>query len=550
MNWLQQYWKEFFTWREIKSEEPFKYPTFLPLLFAVLYGGARGTPIKIVQANFDESRTSLCSRMNDKVIQCLSAMSFLRRPHLPGLVAFIIIETMSAKEEEPTVAQLSLSLISQLAQSLGLHREPANMGIHPQEAEIRRRVWWHVLFMDTLCFTANGLPPIVNLDYSDVKPIAELKDTLVDSVRGIVYLQDVEKGIREPDFCDDPVIGGIESNVSPTLVMNRGKHEMAMASREISKIVLGTGAIGLEEFKKCLAIYKRLEASMEKRISRIPNTMTENGELLPSTSQYTYFEEVMQWQGIIEEQSLNEEAVGVLRKSWLAFHGFARRWLKMLVEKTYCFIHVCFLRVPDSIIWDRVRQEVLPCCYSYLEGYIDIATNRNFISFHWWNGGHQPIHAIMVLLVDLYTRPFSDTATRSRVLLDRAFELTTADGGIATEEDGVPVSRQVSQGGQAAWGLLRTLRAKAWRKARMDPETVWSTGTAQYHRNDEPLFTSSPKSGVSPTAQEEQAASAPAAVSNALDDPMEDFDWKTWDQTFGGFGQYMPNDPSVLDTLE
>ena len=87
---------------------------------------------------------------------------------------------------------------------------------------------------------------------------------------------------------------------------------------------------------------------------------------------------------------------------------------------------------------------------------------------------HQPMHAAMIMLVDLYERPTSVEAPRSRAFIDKIFAMSGPDGGIVSGEDGVTVQRPLREGGREAWDLLRKLREKAWRKAGLDPNVLWT----------------------------------------------------------------------------
>ncbi len=89
------------------------------------------------------------------------------------------------------------------------------------------------------------------------------------------------------------------------------------------------------------------------------------------------------------------------------------------------------------------------------------------------------------MLIDLFERPHSAEAPRSRAFIDQVFALSGPDGGIVHGEDGVSVQRPLREGGREAWDMLRRLRQKAWQKAGLDPDVLWtekaqiSVGAAQ-----------------------------------------------------------------------
>lgn len=107
--------------------------------------------------------------------------------------------------------------------------------------------------------------------------------------------------------------------------------------------------------------------------------------------------------------------------------------------------------------------------------FISLATDPAFQPFHWsWPGSHQPMHATMIMLVDLYERPNSVEAPISRAFIDKVFLISDPDGGIVSGEDGMTVQRPLREGGREAWNMLKRLREKAWQKAGLDPDILWT----------------------------------------------------------------------------
>lgn len=82
--------------------------------------------------------------------------------------------------------------------------------------------------MDSVMSISSGLPPLVNDEgYWDVRPVSELKDTLLDTAEGSQYQQAVAAGERIPDIPDNPLKGGGNSFVSVVHVVSQGKYFMA-----------------------------------------------------------------------------------------------------------------------------------------------------------------------------------------------------------------------------------------------------------------------------------------------------------------------------------
>lgn len=78
------------------------------------------------------------------------------------------------------------------------------------------------------------------------------------------------------------------------------------------------------------------------------------------------------------------------------------------------------------------------------------------------------------MLIDLYERPYSSEAPKSRAFIDKIFSLSGPDGGVVGGEDGVSTQRPLKDGGREAWDMIRRLRQKAWQRAGLDPHKLWT----------------------------------------------------------------------------
>lgn len=203
--------------------------SFIPLLYAIWYGGSVTISIRTIKAEFHASTRSVLSEIyNEQVTRWLTKISFPRSPTLHGLAAFLIVQTILSKEEEPLTSSLFISLALRVAQTMGLHRDPAQFGIPACEAESRRRVWWHIVHMDGVVAMSSGLPPLVSDEnYWDVRDTSEVKDTLLDTPQGEQYARLVAANLRPPDNPDDPTICGGPSMVNVYYLCARGKYTMA-----------------------------------------------------------------------------------------------------------------------------------------------------------------------------------------------------------------------------------------------------------------------------------------------------------------------------------
>jgi hypothetical protein len=221
----------FWKWYDYSSYsgEACPIPSFIPLLYAIWYGGSVTVSIRTIKAEFNtSSRDALSIMYSEAVTRWLTKISFPRSPSLQGLSAYLIVQTILSKEEEPLTSSLFVSLAMRVAQTMGLHRDPANFGIEPCEAEYRRRLWWHIMHMDGVVAMSSGLPPLVSDEnYWDVRQTSELKDTMLGVPAAESYEQLVTSKQRIPDNPDDPTVCGGPSMVNVFYLTARGKYIMA-----------------------------------------------------------------------------------------------------------------------------------------------------------------------------------------------------------------------------------------------------------------------------------------------------------------------------------
>ncbi|KAJ6111247.1 hypothetical protein N7486_003482 [Penicillium sp. IBT 16267x] len=454
-------------------------PTFIPLLYAIWYGGSVTISIRTIKAEFNaSSRFSLSSIYNEEVTHWLAKISFPRSPSLQGLSAYLIVQTILSKEEEPLTSSLFVSLAMRVAQTMGLHRDPAKFGVEPCEAEYRRRVWWHIMHMDGVVAMSSGLPPLVSDEnYWDVRETSEVKDTLLGSPAAERYEQMVAANQQLPEHPDEPSLCGGPSMVNVFYLTARGKYTMARAVRRILRIQLGTKPVTRRDMEELRAILLDLQMKLNSIINRIPEN--HSGETSGAAGRALSMSK-----SPVEVQSTETELPGEGPNGCteqyhspvlVSYHKWARILLSLYIDKAFCVAYQPFLKNARSRIWPAARQSALRHCHGFMEKFIQLATDPDFQPFHWsWPGNHQPMHATMIMLIDLYERPYSPEASRSRAFIDRILALSGPDGGVVGGEDGISTQRPLKDGGREAWDMIRRLRQKAWQKAGLNPKMLWT----------------------------------------------------------------------------
>jgi len=130
----------------------------LLLLVSLLYSGHICTP-----GSYHDSLAALYNLL-------LSRSSFETSPTLPLLQAYVIYNSSDVSEALPLTSFTFLPSAVRSAQAMGLHTEPPNP-LLPQQQEMRRRLWWHLVYLDVEASIASGLPRLIHPeDYDTPHP--------------------------------------------------------------------------------------------------------------------------------------------------------------------------------------------------------------------------------------------------------------------------------------------------------------------------------------------------------------------------------------------
>lgn len=129
-------------------------PRFLPLVLSALFCGSLHT-CQVGDGQEGETQDvwasdarHLSKQLYRATMQSLTILGFPGDSTVNSLAAFMILHVPLIREE----TERSTSFIStafRVGQMLGLHRDPQHFGITGGEAEMRRRLWWHILHKDT-----------------------------------------------------------------------------------------------------------------------------------------------------------------------------------------------------------------------------------------------------------------------------------------------------------------------------------------------------------------------------------------------------------------
>lgn len=339
-------YKCFWTWypenmHECPTGELVDSPTFLPLLLAVLYAGAISLSAKATLALTDgeHTKSSLTSHLYGATMAGLGACAFPRSPTISSLTAFLIVQTCLIREEEPLTSCSFVGLAMRVAQSMGLHRDGSLFGLCEIECEVRRRVWWHILYLDVQGAIATGLPPLGGSgdDLYDTKMVSELKDEYIGLPSG-ASAPKTDMSVHH-ERCQSFYEEKLDPRTSPAMILAVGRYESTNLLRTIITrlfAIKGSRKSDLMEMGKM--IYE-LKTKLEVRISRIPaRGIPEMGFVPPP------------------EHGCGGQSIPPEVEQSIVFNSWARIMLSLFSDRAFAVLYQPFLKSAKSALWKHTRN--------------------------------------------------------------------------------------------------------------------------------------------------------------------------------------------------
>lgn len=131
-----------------------------------------------VMANFDVSKTDLCTKYRLGLENALAKADFLNEPDTVLVQAFTLFLFIARRHENPRVVYMMTGLVIRMAQYIGLHRDGAHFKhLTPFEVEMRRRVWWVVCMLDMRSSEDQGTDLTIASGSFDTKIPLNINDT-------------------------------------------------------------------------------------------------------------------------------------------------------------------------------------------------------------------------------------------------------------------------------------------------------------------------------------------------------------------------------------
>lgn len=149
---------------------------FEALLFAIYSLAVLSLQPDECQAMLGESKTVLVGRYTTGTKRALSRAKFLGTSDLMVLQAFVLhLLCMRDVYDSKTLWTLS-GVANRIAEGMGCHRDGTSLGLGPFESELRRRIWWQLIYLDFRSAELTGLGNTGNIGLSDCRVPLNIND--------------------------------------------------------------------------------------------------------------------------------------------------------------------------------------------------------------------------------------------------------------------------------------------------------------------------------------------------------------------------------------
>ncbi|PWY94566.1 hypothetical protein BO94DRAFT_563173 [Aspergillus sclerotioniger CBS 115572] len=371
-------------------------PTFLCLLFAILYCGASAAPeASWMGASLqDVQKETTVNNLRSAYETSISLCHHLDHPTLNSLVSTLLTSPF-LYGCKPMYELISVSMTLRLAQSMGLHREDTWSALSPVDRDIRRRIWWHIVRLDLQSSISTGLPPCCGseaLDAVDMMASASVKDISDPSVRS-----------SSPD--------PMGSKPSIALIFAVGCSETArLQSRTVTRLQSGRILIQ-NELRGLVTAARRQQQKIDTLIASIPSQGIPERGLIPSR--------LANASPSTHPSLYNDDATQpTVLSAW------TRIMLTLLKFDMAILLQKPFLPPPDRSnpqsckAWTSMAQ----LCVSYLRIILPIYQSSAFSPYTWFcRSYHGPLQCVFLTLI--YLDCFRDSKeTTARYFVDEIME--------------------------------------------------------------------------------------------------------------------------------
>ena len=131
--------------------------------------------------NFNTPKTELSLKYRLGFEHALAKADFLNAPDLVLVQAFTTFLIVARRHDSPRLVYMLAGLVIRMAQFLGLQRDGTHFGhFTPFEVEVRRRLWWIVLWLDLRAAEDQGMDITIAPGSFDTKIPLNINEADID----------------------------------------------------------------------------------------------------------------------------------------------------------------------------------------------------------------------------------------------------------------------------------------------------------------------------------------------------------------------------------
>ncbi|KID87431.1 Transcription factor, fungi [Metarhizium guizhouense ARSEF 977] len=165
------------------------------LVFSIYYLAVFSMPDADCLQTFNKQKNDLMAKYRSAVLQALVNASWLKTTSLRVLQAYVIFLVAARSQVDPHTFWSLTGIAIRLAQRMGLHRDGENLGLPPFEVQMRRRLFWQLLPLDTYAGQVSGTGISIAPDSWDTKQPLNINDDQI--YPGMTEKPEEKKGATE-----------------------------------------------------------------------------------------------------------------------------------------------------------------------------------------------------------------------------------------------------------------------------------------------------------------------------------------------------------------
>ncbi|KAI0971062.1 hypothetical protein F4678DRAFT_91371 [Xylaria arbuscula] len=170
------------------------------LMFAISFAAVTSLHDNDVEENFGEDRQTLLTRLRLGTEQALSQAGVINTTDISTVQAFIIYLEIVRQHDGQRATWTLTGLLMRIGVGIGLHRDGSHFpNVPPFEAEIRRRVWYHICLLDSRVGDCQVSIVGITENLFDTKPPSNLNDT--DIKPDMAALPVASEGYTDSTLC-------------------------------------------------------------------------------------------------------------------------------------------------------------------------------------------------------------------------------------------------------------------------------------------------------------------------------------------------------------